>query len=260
MILDDIVKKKKAYLQSKKNLLTLDEIKKKAQETTIKRRSFSKAISQEKDIAIIGEIKKASPSKGLIRESFDPAAIANEYSKSNVQALSVLTERDFFLGDESYIAQARARCNLPVLRKDFIIDKWQIYESYLLKADAILLIAAILDDSQLSEFYKIAQSLELDALVEVHDEKELERALKTDPQIIGINNRNLNDFTVSIETTKRLKKLISSDKIIVSESGIRSAQDVTEMRAVGVDALLIGETLMRAKSIKDAVVKLRGTL
>ena len=258
MILDKIVSEKLIYLDKKIKQLPLDIIIKQAKNAVIERRSFKKALIENNEIAIIGEIKKASPSKGLMKKDFNPAELSRQYSKADVQALSVLTERDFFLGDDAYLKKARINCRLPVLRKDFIINEWQIYESYLLKADAILLIAAILDDNKLGDYLKTAQDFKLDALVEVHNMQELDRVLKINAPIIGINNRNLEDFTVSLETTERLIGFIPKDKIIISESGINKRKDVEQMKSIGVDALLIGESLMRADNIADAVEVLRG--
>ncbi len=260
MILDKIVEQKISRLKFKKRNLSLRKIMEQTNHTFISRRSFKDAISNHNDIAIIGEIKKASPSKGIIKELFEPIQLAKQYNCSDIQALSVLTEQDFFLGKREYIEQARNNCTLPVLRKDFIIDQWQIYESYLIDADAILLIAAILDDDQLKEYLEIANSLRLDVLVEVHDERELERVLLLNARIIGINNRNLKDFSVSLETTMRLARNIPKDKVIVSESGICTSSDVQHMRECGVHALLIGETIMRSSNIADSVSMLRGTL
>lgn len=258
MILDKIVEKKLERIKALKAELPFDNIVEKANNFIIKRRSFFDTLNQSEDIAIIGEIKKASPSKGLIKADFDVTQIAKEYEKANIQALSVLTEHDFFLGDTSYLISARANCTKPVLRKDFIIDKWQIYESYLMGADAILLIVAILDNAKLKEYLDIASILGLDALVEVHDEIELKLALEVDAKIIGINNRNLNDFTVSLKTTEKLMPKIPKDKIIVAESGIHTSDDVTKMKNAGVNALLIGEFLMRADNIPKAISTLRG--
>ena len=258
MILDNIVKQKLFRIDNKKRKLSLKSIINQTKHTYVSRRSFADAIVGCNDIAIIGEIKKASPSKGLIKENFDPIYLAKQYNISNVQALSVLTEQDFFLGEKEYLIQARNNCKLPVLRKDFIIDKWQIYESYLIDADAILLIVAILDDHRLKEYLEIAKSLNLDVLVEVHDEKELERAIAAEAYIIGINNRNLKDFKVSLKTTERIAKKIPKDKIIVGESGIKNENDVIRMKKAGVSALLVGESFMRADNIPKAVSLLRG--
>ncbi len=207
--------------------------------------------------AIIGEIKKASPSAGLIRDDFDPAAIAAEYSESGVCAVSVLTEEGFFLGHADHLKVVKSCCRLPVLRKDFIIDIWQIYESGYIGADAVLLITSILSDAELETFQKTAWSLGMDCLVEAHDLTDVKRAIQAGARIIGINNRNLATFAVDMDTTGKLLPLIPEGIITVGESGIRTAGDYSYMKHVGVDAVLIGETLMRSGSIKDGISELR---
>ncbi len=197
-------------------------------------------------MAIIAEAKKASPSKGIIQPDFDPVRIARNYRQGGAQALSVLTDVDFFQGALAYIPLVRAAVPLPVLRKDFIIDPLQILEAHAVGADAILLIAAILDTEQLRDFRLHAESLGMDVLVEVHDAQELQSALAAESRLIGINNRNLNDFTVSLETTFRLLEDIPKHIPVVSESGISTVDDMKRLKAAGVTAALIGESLMRA--------------
>ena len=197
--------------------------------------------------AIIAEIKKASPSKGLIRFDFDPAAIARSYAAGGATCLSVLTDRDFFQGDDDYLTQARAVCNLPVLRKDFVIDPYQVYESRWLGADCILLIVAALSDAQLEELIEVAVVAGVDVLVEVHDRQELGRALKFDVPLIGINNRNLRNFTTHLDTTLELLEAVPDDCTLVTESGIHTREDVELMRSNGVNAFLVGEAFMRAQ-------------
>ncbi len=196
--------------------------------------------------AVIAEIKKASPSKGVMRADFRPAAIARAYEQAGAACLSVLTDRDFFQGDDSYLQQARAAVSLPVLRKDFIIDAYQVYEARALGADCILLIVAALGEAQLREFAGLAAHLGLDVLVEVHDGDELERALQLDVRLIGINNRNLRSFETSLATTLELLDRIPPERLVVTESGIRTPQDVALMRGHGVHAFLVGEACMVA--------------
>lgn len=197
--------------------------------------------------AVIAEIKKASPSKGLIRENFVPAEIAQSYEKGGAACLSVLTDIDFFQGSDAYLQQARNACQLPVLRKDFVIDPYQIYEARLIGADAILLIVACLSDTQLSEFSALAHELDLDVLVEVHDQEELERALKLSTRLMGINNRNLRTFETTLDTTIGLLDMIPDDRIVVTESAIHLPEDVALMRKHQVNAFLVGESFMRAE-------------
>lgn len=196
--------------------------------------------------AVIAEIKKASPSKGLLRADFRPADIAVSYERAGAACLSVLTDVDFFQGADAYLQQARAASTLPVLRKDFTIDPWQVYESRALNADCILLIVAALDDTQLADLTGLAQHLGMDVLVEVHDAAELERALTLHTPLIGINNRNLRTFETRLETTLELLDRIPADCIVVTESGIHTPDDVARLRASGVHAFLVGETFMRA--------------
>ncbi len=196
--------------------------------------------------AVIAEIKKASPSKGVLRADFEPAQIAASYEKGGAACLSVLTDRDFFQGDDDYLRQAREACSLPVLRKDFIIDPYQVYEARVMGADCILLIVAALSDARLSELTELAARLGLDVLVEVHDRGELERALALPVTLVGINNRNLRTFETRLQTTLELLPAIPGDRIVVTESGILARQDVALMRQQGVHAFLVGEAFMRA--------------
>ena len=195
--------------------------------------------------AVIAEVKKASPSKGVIRAEFDPAAIARSYQVGGAACLSVLTDVDFFQGSDAFLQQARAACTLPVLRKDFIVDAYQVYEARVLGADCVLLIAAALDDVQLSEYAFIADALGMDVLVEVHDLDELERALPVPAPLLGINNRNLKTFEVALQTTLDLQHAVPADRVLVTESGILAPADVARMRNADVHAFLVGEAFMR---------------
>jgi indole-3-glycerol phosphate synthase len=210
--------------------------------------------------AVIAEIKKASPSKGVLREEFIPADIAQSYAegdgKISAACLSVLTDRQFFQGGVDYLKQARASCDLPVLRKDFIVDAYQVYESRAMGADAILLIAASLDDTQMRDFEAIAAQLGMAVLVEVHDGAELDRALKLKTPLIGVNNRNLRTFEVSVQTTIDLLPKVPAERLLVTESGISTREDVAKLRAAGVHAFLVGEAFMRADEPGEALAEL----
>jgi indole-3-glycerol phosphate synthase len=212
--------------------------------------------------AVIAEIKKASPSKGVLREEFIPADIAQSYAegdgKTSAACLSVLTDRQFFQGEPDFLKQARASCELPVLRKDFMVDPYQIYESRVMGADCILLIAACLADSQMADLEAVALSLDMAVLVEVHDGAQLQRALKLKTPLIGINNRNLRSFEVSLETTLALRKDVPADRLLITESGIRTPADVKAMRDAGVHAFLVGEAFMRAGDPGLALAELFG--
>ena len=206
--------------------------------------------------AVIAEIKKASPSKGVLREEFIPADIAQSYAEHGAACLSVLTDAQFFQGCADYLKQARASCQLPVLRKDFVIDAYQVYESRAMGADAILLIAAILDDAQMKDFEAIARSLDMAVLVEVHDAPELARALRLKTPLLGINNRNLKTFEVSLDTTLSLLREVPAERLLVCESGIHSRDDVLRLGAAGVNAFLVGEAFMRAPDPGAALAEL----
>lgn len=206
--------------------------------------------------AVIAEIKKASPSKGVMRENFVPAEIAQSYEKGGASCLSVLTDKDYFQGSEEYLVQARAACSLPVLRKDFTVDPYQVYEARAVGADCILLIVAALEDAQMAELYSLAVELGMDALIEVHDHQELERALKIDAPFVGINNRNLRTFETTLDTTIGMLEQIPDGRLIVTESGIHTLEDVKLMRDHQVNAFLVGEAFMRADDPGSELQKL----
>jgi indole-3-glycerol phosphate synthase len=257
MILDDIVAYKKEELAATKLKTTLSEIK---QRVTGEgpTRGFAQALSQGENIRLIAEVKKASPSRGVIRADFDPVKIAEQYQESGAACLSVLTEKKFFQGDLAYLGQIRKHVDLPLLRKDFIIDEYQIHEARAFGADAILLIAACLERGQMQEYLGIAAELGLDVLVESHTYKELDKSLLAGAVLVGINNRNLMTFEVTLQTTLDLLKDIPDDRVVVSESGIRTRDDVVMLQKAGVDAILVGESLMREQDIGKKVKELLG--
>ncbi|MBL0387971.1 indole-3-glycerol phosphate synthase TrpC [Tumebacillus sp. ITR2] len=222
-------------------------------------RGFAKALRETSEyVGLIAEVKKASPSKGVIRPDFDPVVIATTYERAGATCLSVLTDEQFFQGHADYLRNIRASVNLPILRKDFIIDEKQIYEARLIGADCVLLIAAILSTEQLRQFSELASSIGLDVLVEVHDEAELERALEAGATLLGVNNRDLRDFTVDLGTTARIAKRVPEGTLLVSESGIVTYDDVRSVKASGAAAILVGETLMRDPEIAPSVDVLLG--
>jgi len=206
--------------------------------------------------AIIAEVKKASPSAGVIRDDFQPGQIARSYAESGAACLSVLTDIDFFQGAPEYLQLARASCDLPVLRKDFMIDPWQIYESRVMGADCILLIVAALEQSRLQELLALARETGMDVLVEVHDETELERVLRLDHDLIGVNNRNLNTFDTSLATSERLKKMLPGEQLLVTESGIKTVHDVKRMQDSGINTFLVGEAFMREQDPGQALKRM----
>jgi indole-3-glycerol phosphate synthase len=257
MILDTIVARKKtevAELRSK-GIILPDEFQNKEIPGL---RGFRKALLDFSGVSIIAEAKKASPSKGVICENFNPVDIAVNYQKNGAQAVSVLTDVDFFQGALVYLMQVRDAVELPVLRKDFIIDPLQIRQAYMHGADCILLIGAILELEQLKDFQAYGREYGMDVLVEVHDEWETEMAVEAEANIIGVNNRNLKDFSVDLQTTFRLKKMIPDEIPVISESGLKTIEDFSRLMDGGVTAALIGETLMRAGSGSDLLRSLRG--
>lgn len=258
MILDDITAKKRLRLKEQKERLSLSDLIVASEELTRSTKSLHAALTEGADTAIIAEVKKASPSRGLIRPDFSHTEIAREYLKCDIQAMSVLTEEDFFLGSPNFLAEISEFSTVPLLRKDFIIDEYQIYEAYLLGADAILLICAILDDSELERFSALAKLLGMECLVETHDRDEVMRAAAVGARIIGINNRNLYDFSEDIHTTEKLIKYLPRGAAAVSESSIKTAADLKYLAGIGADAVLIGEQFMRSGNIFKAVEEIRG--
>lgn len=263
MILDQIIKHKRVELARQKEVLPLKELLLRLSGSTPSPGRFRKAISRAKKwgdpIRLIAEIKRASPSKGIICEDFDPLRLAGTYTRSGASAISVVTESKFFLGSLKTISEVKQITSLPVLRKDFIIDEYQIYESAQAGAEAILLIAACLSRETIANFLSIAREVGIDCLVEVHTEEELENILSTDVEIIGINNRNLYTFEVDVNITSRLKLWIPSKITVVSESGIHKRRQVEFLEAKGVDAILVGEALLASKDVGGRVRELLGT-
>lgn len=257
MILDEIVEKRKIQLEREKAAADFETVKRNAEKLDRQCISFKAALAKPDRLSVISEVKKASPSKGLIQPNFAPVKIAKEYESCGADAVSCLTEEHYFQGSSEYFKEIRQAIGLPMIRKDFIIDEYQIYEARLMGADAILLIAAVLDDEKLKRFGGIARSLGLDILAETHDESELERVLALDFDIIGINNRNLKTFEVTLETTAKLAGMIPEGKVIVSESGIRDNADMKTVRSYRADAVLVGETLMRSGNIGATLTALR---
>ncbi len=246
-ILKKIVARKLEEIAERIALVDMDAMIAKAKEADPPR-GFTSALEQKiktGKAGVIAEIKKASPSKGILREDFNPAEIARSYEWGGAACLSVLTDKDFFQGSEEYLVEAREACSLPVIRKDFIVDPYQVYEARAIGADCILLIAACLEDAQMRNLNTLAHQLGMDVLVEVHDAEELERALPLNNRLIGINNRNLRTFDVSLQTTIDLLEMIPDDRIAVTESGIYSREDVKLMRDNSVNAFLVGEAFMR---------------
>lgn len=260
MILDDIAERRKEQLARDMAAVPLAEVRAAAEEAADTERSFRKALTSHPRPAIIAEVKKASPSKGIISEDFRPAEQAAAYQRAGAAAVSCLTEEYYFKGSAEYFRAVRKVIDIPMLRKDFIIDPYQIYEAKVMGADAILLIAAILSTEQMREYREIAESLKIDVLAESHNEEELQSVIASGCTIFGINNRNLKDFTVTLDTTKRLAEMVPKGGVLVSESGISTAEDMKFLSGCGADAVLIGETLMRSGSVEASVKELRSLL
>ena len=248
-ILDDILAHKRLEVVAQKQRVDMDTLVANISASNDTPRGFMKALQARVAIggtAVIAEVKKASPSMGVIRASFDPVAIAESYAAAGATCLSVLTDEKYFQGSSHYLRLVRAAVGLPLLRKDFIVDEYQIVEARALGADAILLIVAALSDAELAAFTRLAHDLGLDVLVEVHDEAECARALQLPLRVIGVNNRNLHDFSVSLETSRRIKTMLPADYLLVSESGIHTRADIEALQADGIHAFLVGGALMQA--------------
>ena len=249
---------RKRVIASKRKV-SLEEIKRQALSLPKGNFSFENALKKP-DISFICECKKASPSKGLIAPDFPYLQIAQEYEAAGAACISVLTEPKWFLGSDKYLREIAAAVSIPCLRKDFTVDEYMIYEAKVLGATAVLLICSILTEKQVKEYIQICDNLGISALVEVHDENEVQMALNAGARIIGVNNRNLKDFSVDIENSRRLRELIPPNILFVSESGVQTAEDVAALRKIGTDAVLIGETLMRAADKKAKLAELRGAI
>jgi len=245
MILDEIIENKKAEIESSKRASPLEVLQEKLKDA-LPARNFFDAIKPNGQLKIISEIKHASPSKGIFREDFDPIEIARSYSKGGASAISVLTDEKYFKGKLSYLKSIRENVDTPLLRKDFIVDPYQVYEARIYGADALLLIVAALDQASLTGLLELTHSLRMNAIVEVHDAEELERALDAGARIIGINNRDLRTFNVDLNVSVNLSRKIPEGKIVIAESGIGSIEDIDNLRAQGVHVFLIGETFMKA--------------
>ena len=257
LMLEKIVAKTEERLIEAKAIKSLDELKEEVSKLEINDEFPFKQALKDPEIAIIAEVKRASPSKGLIAEDFDYIEIAKEYEQAGASAISVLTEPYFFQGSNDFLKEISENVNIPLLRKDFTIDEYMIWEAKSVGASAILLIVSILDDDQLKEYLDLAHELGLSAIVETHDADEIRTAVDAGAQIIGVNNRNLADFTVDINNSINLRSLVSEDITFISESGIKTKEDVTRLKVNNVDAVLIGETLMRSDDKKSMIYELK---
>ena len=263
-VLKRIVARKLEEIAERQQHTTIDDLKLRIEANRngpMAPRGFAKAMQAKLDLglpAVIAEAKKASPSKGVIRESFNPAAIAASYQAGGAACMSVLTDADFFQGHEDYLQQARAACELPVIRKDFIVDPYQVYESRAIGADCILLIVACLEDQQMQQLAQLAEDLGMDVLVESHDAQELARALMLSTPLVGINNRNLHTFELTLQTTFDLLAMMPEDRMVITESGIHTPADVVLMQNQNVNAFLVGESFMRASDPGEKLAELFG--
>lgn len=258
MILDKITESTRRRIEKAKSEIPLEQMKKLAYDSINKIPfAFENALKND-TLSFICEVKKASPSKGIISENFPYLEIAKEYEFGGASAISVLTEPDFFMGENAFLTQISEAVKIPVLRKDFTLDEYQIYEAKAIGADAVLLICSLLDEKTIARFIEICDELGLSALVEAHDESEVSSAIKVGARIIGVNNRNLNTFEVNIGNSIRLREKVPKDIIFIAESGIKTREDILALEKVGVNAVLIGETLMKSKSISAELAMLKG--
>lgn len=259
-ILDKLAEHAFERVRNAKEKRSLDEIKELAESLPAGKFEFEKAIANSDDIVFICECKKASPSKGVIAEKFPYLQIAKDYEKAGAACISVLTEPRWFLGSDEYLREIAAEVNIPCIRKDFTVDEYMIYEAKLLGAKAVLLICSILQEEQIKKYIAICDKLGLSALVEAHDENEIKMAVNAGARLIGVNNRNLSDFSVDTGNSRRMIELIPNGTLFVSESGVKNAEDIRLLREAGVDAVLIGETLMRAEDKTAKLAELRGKI
>ena len=258
LILDEIIRNKKKEVALSKRTRSLRVLQEETRRLPRRTNNFIASLKNRRGMAVIAEIKRRSPSKGLLRKDFNPVSIARAYAASGAAALSVLTDEKYFGGSAEILGRVKKAVSLPVLRKDFIIDEYQVHESRLMKADAILLIARVLDKAALKRFYILAKKLELEVLFEVHDEADLKKVIPLRPRLIGFNNRDLSNFKVDLGVTRRLAAKVSKGCILVSESGIAKSDDLRELKRYGVRAVLVGELLMKDKKPGEALKRLLG--
>lgn len=257
-ILEKLAQESKLRVESDKEKISLQEIKTAAQNSKLGNgQNFIKALRLQ-DLSFICEVKKASPSKGIIAENFPYVEIAREYDAAGADCISCLTEPKYFLGSDKIFTEIRAEVSTPMLRKDFTVDAYQIYQAKTMGADAVLLICAILSTAEIEKFLSICNDLKICALVETHNESEIKSALSAGAEIIGVNNRNLKNFTVDFENAERLREVIPPEKIFVAESGVKTPADISKLKKIGADAVLIGETLMRSNDKKKTLAELTG--
>ena len=257
IMLDEIVEKTKERIETEKSIIPLEDLKREISTMEINHDFPFKKALQGEGISIIAEVKKASPSKGIIVEDFDYVQIAKDYEEAGASAISVLTEPYFFKGDDDYLKEIAENVSLPILRKDFVIDEYMIYQAKYLGASAVLLIVAILDIVSLKKYLDLAHSLGLSAIVEVHDSSEIMKAVSVGAEIIGVNNRDLRDFSVNIENSISLRRCVGEDVVFISESGIKTKEDIARLKENHVDAVLIGETLMKCDDKKAMISELK---